>query len=277
MISIIICSRQSNILQALQDNINDTIGLDYELVVIDNSSNQYTIFQAYNEGVKRSKYPYLCFMHDDILYHTQGWGINVINHFQSDHKIGLIGIVGTHYLPDNPSYWCYSGVLSGHLIQGMIENGVYKTENVSHMNYVGNNDSIGAVAVDGLWFCMPKFMFSFLSFDEKTFKGFHCYDMDICLQTIKHNYNVEIVMDILIEHSSYGSETANLNKSLKVCFKKWKKLLPLVVGVQMTESEKDEIKKRISRFTKKKKQTNFFKALPIYSIYSRYIKSSRNK
>lgn len=276
MISVIICSRNNIISSKLQFNIEKTIGVEYELVIIDNSQNLYSIFQAYNEGVRRAKYSYLCFMHDDILFHTQEWGSKVINHFQRDFKIGLIGVVGTHYLPATPSYWCYSGILSGNMIQGMTENGVYKTENVNHLNYVGNNASIGAVAVDGLWFCMPKSMFSFLSFDEKIFHGFHGYDMDICLQTISHKYKVEIVMDILIEHFSYGSETANLYKSIKVCFRKWKNQLPLVVGVQMTESEKKEIKRKISRFTKKKDKLFYFKALPIYSIYVKYLKSARN-
>jgi hypothetical protein len=44
MISIIICSRTQTISSDLFENIKDTIGCDYELVVIDNSENTYSIF-----------------------------------------------------------------------------------------------------------------------------------------------------------------------------------------------------------------------------------------
>jgi len=51
MISIIICSRTASISDELTQNINQTIGIPYELVIIDNSDNLYSIFSAYNEGV----------------------------------------------------------------------------------------------------------------------------------------------------------------------------------------------------------------------------------
>lgn len=67
MISIIICSRFQSISKELKDNIENTVGVVHEIICIDNSKSQYDIFSAYNEGVKRSQYPLLCFMHEDIL------------------------------------------------------------------------------------------------------------------------------------------------------------------------------------------------------------------
>lgn len=74
MISCIICSRTSTISNELMQNISSTIGCEYEIITIDNSTNKHNIFQAYNEGIRRAKGEYLCFMHDDILYHTENWG-----------------------------------------------------------------------------------------------------------------------------------------------------------------------------------------------------------
>jgi hypothetical protein len=37
-------------------NIADTIGTEYELVHIDNSDTKYSILEAYNEGIRLSKY-----------------------------------------------------------------------------------------------------------------------------------------------------------------------------------------------------------------------------
>ena len=74
MLSLIICSRTPKISNKLEKNIAETIGCEYELVVIDNSQNKYSIFSAYNEGVKRARGSVLCFMHDDIIYKTANWG-----------------------------------------------------------------------------------------------------------------------------------------------------------------------------------------------------------
>ena len=102
MINIIICSRHKEISSELRTNLQSTIGVDFELIVVDNSQNIYSIFQAYNEGVKRSCYPYLCFMHEDILFHTQDWGEKVMAHFE-DTKVGLIGVAGGHCMLNTPS------------------------------------------------------------------------------------------------------------------------------------------------------------------------------
>lgn len=55
MISCIICSRQPDISAELKENIATTVGCEYELVVIDNSKDEYSIFSAYNEGVRCAK------------------------------------------------------------------------------------------------------------------------------------------------------------------------------------------------------------------------------
>ena len=80
MISIIICNRKKVLDPKLENNIKSTIGIEYEIINIDNSDNRYNIFQAYNKGIQKSKYPYICFMHDDILYHTVNWGKNIIDY-----------------------------------------------------------------------------------------------------------------------------------------------------------------------------------------------------
>ena len=97
MISIIICSRFQSISKKLKDNIENTVGVVHEIICIDNSKSQYDIFSAYNEGVKRSQYPLLCFMHEDILHYTSDWGKLLINHFR-DLKVGLIGISGPRFI-----------------------------------------------------------------------------------------------------------------------------------------------------------------------------------
>ena len=92
MISLIICSRSGNINSQLEDNLGETVGCDYELILIDNSENKYSIFQAYNLGIQRSTGEIICFVHDDIHMHTKNWGTILKNIFIENPKSGLIGI-----------------------------------------------------------------------------------------------------------------------------------------------------------------------------------------
>ena len=98
MISIIICARNNDISESLKYNIQSTIGTDYELVIVDNHDDGKSIFKAYNEGVSHAKGEILCFMHDDIILHSNGWGLSVEKYFK-DSSIGAIGIVGSHIIP----------------------------------------------------------------------------------------------------------------------------------------------------------------------------------
>jgi len=64
-------------------------------------------------------------------------------------------------------------------------------------------------------------------FDEKTFKGFHCYDSDICLQIKNLNYDVKVIKDVLINHISNGCRDDAWLKSVFILCEKWDSFLPI--------------------------------------------------
>ena len=70
---------------------------------------------------------------------------------------------------------------------------------------MSNSLSAEAVVIDGVCFCIRKSLFSSITFEDKTFQGFHCYDMDICLQIRHVGLSNIVVSDVLIEHISEGS------------------------------------------------------------------------
>ena len=127
MISIIICSRTSTISKDLSENIKNTVGCVYELIVIDNSDNTYSIFEAYNIGIERSKEDFVCFIHDDIFFHTKNWGSIVQDIFEQNKKMGLLGVAGAKSKTKMPSAWwdCPEAdkvlYLKQHLRNGSIE------------------------------------------------------------------------------------------------------------------------------------------------------------
>lgn len=235
MFSIVICSRKADVPVELKQNIAETVGSEYELVVIDNSTNRYSIFQAYNEGARRAKGEMLCFMHDDVLFRSNNWGNAIINHFHEDERIGVIGFAGTHFLPDTPMYWYSSPFVSQH----NLNNDQGRVEEHFHEDWFGKRNIIDVVAIDGFCFFARKNLFQQIAFDEKTFQGFHLYDMDICMQVIQAGYKVCVCRDVLVEHcwsesrqfSKQGSEL--LGENLERFANKWHSDLPVNRGLDL--------------------------------------------
>ena len=235
MISCIICSRQPDISAELKENIESTIGCEYELVVIDNSKNEYSIFSAYNEGVRRANGDVLCFMHEDIFYHTEGWGEKV-SKLLEDTSIGQIGVAGSHFMPKVPMYWWSSPYISQYNLA--TDKGIQKLNHT--LDYSQGNIS-DVVVVDGVCFFMRAEMFEILRFDDVRYADFHAYDMDISMQVQSIGKRVCVTNAILIEHfwseSSLENKAymARLDKNMSIFYNKWQHLLPMVRGVNLPE------------------------------------------
>jgi len=231
MISIIICHRNANYLNTFKQNVFNTIGVPYEIIVVDNSKNKYSIFQAYNIGFCKSIFEIICFVHEDVLFHTQDWGKKVVEYF-SNPKVGLIGILGSHYLPALPGSWGSTKIISGTIIQGI--NDKLKKSNLRY--HANSESSLPAVLLDGVWLCVSRTAMENVNFDEKTFRGFHCYDSDICLQIKKQHFEIRVIFDIILEHFSTGNKNSLWVKDTFRLFKKWKQYLPIST-IELTKSE----------------------------------------
>ena len=221
MLSLIICARASDIPLSLKENIANTIGAEYETIVIDNSGNKYNIFEAYNLGVQRSRHPVLCFMHADIQYFTNDWGNLVLNHFTHE-KTGAIGIAGTPYVPYMPGSWWGGNLVNINLLTDR--------ESGEHLSFqakpptASNKNKV--TVLDGVWFCIRKNLFDTIRFDDATYKGFHFYDVDTMMQVSQAGHNVYCVFDILIKHFSKGDINQTWNQNALAFNNKWKRVLP---------------------------------------------------
>ena len=220
MISIIICSRKPSLSNALCQNIEQTIGETYETVCVDSTARGLSIYEAYNQGVQQAKGEYLVFMHDDIVFRTQNWG-RIISQSLEDKKTGIVGVLGGHIIDETSYSWTSSGYYSGQVIQIM-----HGQQTV----YNHNEDGLGSkvVALDGMLLAIRKELFDkqILNWDDKTYKGFHFYDLDICMQAISHGYNVQ-VDPVLIEHHSTGAFNLTFYDNCKLFHQKWDSRLPI--------------------------------------------------
>lgn len=249
MISIIICSKHTDISESLKNNIKNTVGCDYELVVIDNSKNNFSIFTAYNKGVEISKSPYLCFIHDDVEFISQNWGEHIINHLSKPY-VGFIGVAGGQAMLRVPFGWTSYN----------------PTYNITHTTYDKNNEPtdrkdffspstdetlIPATVLDGVFLCAKKELFEKIRFDNETFNGFHSYDLDICMQSIQNGYQNFVVFEIELRHFSTGNFDKKYLLSLFRLHEKWEPYLPLfeksispkITSKDLYRIEKDALKR----------------------------------
>tara|TARA_R110001583_G_scaffold41572_2_gene132140 strand:+ start:1653 stop:2507 length:855 start_codon:yes stop_codon:yes gene_type:complete len=222
MISIIICSRKKSIDSNLDLNIHKTIGCDYELIVINNSRSNYSIFEAYNKGIKESKGEFLCFIHDDILIQTKDWGKKIIRIFETDNKIGLIGIAGSKIKTKMPSSWsdCDEKYKVINVIQHFNDANPQKME----CGFRENKTIEEVVAIDGVFIAARKI--KGLIFNTNL-KGFHNYDLSISLDFKIKGFRNIVTNEILIEHFSLGTIDKSWYESALKLDELYKKHLPL--------------------------------------------------
>lgn len=221
MISIIICSRNPQCSADFRHHIQSSIGdIPFEIVWIDNSRNQRNMCQAYNYGVRQAKYDYLCFMHEDIVFHSKNWG-KIAASAMSDTSVGMLGVQGCVYFCESTVYWTYSGFRKAHIIE--IIDG--KKEKIFEQDYPCSDE---VVAIDGLWMFTRKSLFkNTIKWDERSYAHFHMYDMDISMQLIHKGYKIKIIEDIWIEHKSNGNFNKEFYEDTRIFHEKWDNLLPV--------------------------------------------------
>lgn len=237
-ISIIICSREVNINQELRENIEKTIGYPHEFVIINNSENKYSIFEAYNLGIKKSVGEYLCFLHDDIVFHTIGWGkiINLI--FSTNSSIGVIGIAGSKIKTKSPSGWwnCPDDLKEINILQHL------KNKNIEKWSYGFKQENLSSVAViDGVFMAVRR---DDTIFFNTKLDGFHNYDLNISLEYKIKGYEIVVTSEILLEHFSIGTINKSWVESTMKIHNIYKKNLPLNVSSSVNNFDIDALEQK---------------------------------
>lgn len=235
MISIIICSRNKTLLNNVSESINKTIGVPYEIIAIDNSEAKYGICKAYNLGASQAQYDIFCFMHEDVLFATKNWGINVVNHLR-DESVGLIGAMGAYPTLKVPSCYLFEVCrLESNFIH------VDTNTNISTPQYntVNPKEKLllkEVTAIDGAIMITRRDVFNDFQFDDILLTGFHGYDIEYSLQ-INSRYKVCVAFDMIIEHLFFSVRLNQqyIIETIKV-YKKWQSLLPITID-NFTDTE----------------------------------------
>lgn len=224
MISIIVSSINTEQNTLFKKNIEETIGVPYELLIHDNRETKWGLCKIYNHYARISKYDILCFFHEDISFGTTNWGNIIIDFFQRTPKAGVIGFAGATVKTKNISGWgTYRETCRKNIWQQS------KNGRIEEMFYNPFHEEFSQVAViDGLALITTKKIWEQHPFDEVLFSGFHLYDLDFSMQVAQNNNNY-VCHIIKIKHFSGGSYTREWLFESRKFHQKWEKKLPFSV------------------------------------------------
>lgn len=226
MLSIIICSIDPERLSHIKINIAETVGIPYEILAIENSINPRGITAVYNEGAKRAKFDYLCYVHEDVVFESNAWGQKCVDILQ-DPEIGLVGIAGSGYKSLAPSGWHCDELESPlKFFQRLIQSFKYQDRKDIYVENNPLNESLSEVVIiDGVWFCTRKEVVKNYPFDEELLKHFHGYDVDFSL-SVRQKYKIMVTYEILIKHLSEGIFDKKWFDTMLILHTKWNGQLP---------------------------------------------------
>ncbi|MGL5730325.1 MAG: glycosyltransferase, partial [Bacteroidales bacterium] len=88
MISFIICSINPEQYIQFERNINQTCGIPFELLKHDNREDKWGLCKVYNYYSKLAKYDIICYIHEDVLFHTVNWGRIIHDFYKNNPQTG---------------------------------------------------------------------------------------------------------------------------------------------------------------------------------------------
>jgi GT2 family glycosyltransferase len=224
VISIIVCSINNSFFIQLEENIASTIGCnEYELIKIDNNIENLSIARAYNKGIKQAQFNLLCFVHEDIFFLTENWGNKLIEIFNENLNIGILGVAGSKAHFNAPSSW-FNTPLKFH-----VKHIYQQNNNVTEKESIGfSNGSFleKVVSVDGVFLAMESKINKF--FDE-TNEGFHGYDLELSLDLFLEGKSNYVTKDIELNHFSNGSINYSWLNTMYNIYTRKKEFLPVSI------------------------------------------------
>jgi hypothetical protein len=227
MITIIICSIDPERCSKLLENISETVGVEYEALVFDNRNEQWGLCRVYNHCAEKAKYPYLCFMHEDVHIDTKNWGEKIVGTVEKIPDCGVVGFAGGIRAAKNISSWWAGGKISNIYDGFNGKNYPYRRLNYA-THYYSNpyaEEISNVLCVDGLFQFIKKSIWEEIRYDERLFAGFHFYDIDFSF-AVAEKYNNYVLLDLDVFHDSGGRMNADYVRYMFVFQNKWKNRLP---------------------------------------------------
>jgi GT2 family glycosyltransferase len=199
MISVIICSIDPAKFARIGQHYQQLFGSEpYELIGIHDAR---SLSEGYNRGITRARGEIVIFCHDDLEFLSpQDWLARLKSHLA---RFDLLGFAGTTRLAY--PMWNHSGPP---YIFGQVAHVAGTTDwpQPYRLELYGAPAAAiyGIQAMDGLFLAMRREVLNRVAFDEKTFNGFHCYDLDFTFSAYLAGFKLAVACDMPLLHDSSG-------------------------------------------------------------------------
>lgn len=195
-VSFIICSIDDAKFQAVSSNIDQRMaGGNYEIIGVHDAK---SLCEGYNRAIPHARGEIVVFCHDDIEILSADFSRRLDGHMRNFDVAGIAGasrIIG--------GLWSYAGP-------------PYIFGQVAHPELNGNGflvqifamprRSIGNIAgLDGVFIAARRDVLAKIRFDEKTFDGWHGYDIDFSFAAHLVGFRLGVMADVQVLHQSIGN------------------------------------------------------------------------
>lgn len=200
-ITIVISSKKdSTENMQLLNNIKETIGIPSNIMHIQN--NGVSLTTVYQEAMDKSNTDIVVFVHDDIEFLRNGWGIELIRMFNEHKEYGIIGVAGSAEFDSNAMWWNYSKKYGQVLHRSNGESWL------TTFSPLLKKDLEEVCVIDGLFMAVHKKRIS--KGFSKEVEGFNFYDIDFCLSNfLDGKTKIGVTTHIRLAHNSVGNLTEN--------------------------------------------------------------------
>lgn len=140
-----------------------------------------SICNAYNIGMKLSDAKYKIYLHQDVFIIEKDFIKEIIDIFEKDLDIGMIGVCGSKYIPTSGVWW-----ESIDKVGKVYENRVGKIDLLEFQEIINSYEHVNGV--DGLIIVTQHD----INWREDIFDGWHFYDVSQSLEYLKNNYKVVV-------------------------------------------------------------------------------------
>ncbi len=181
-ISFIICTNNEFYMKECRLYLNELmIPEGYEMDVIE-IKDATSMTNGNNKGMNQSDAKYKVYLHQDVFIKNRNFIQDILELFQSDSQIGLIGLVGTPYMNKRGTMW--QGVRYG----GFYRLEEYMKKDIVHRFFPMFEGYMEMDAVDGLLIATQYD----IPWREDLFKKWDFYDVSQSFEFIKAGYKVVV-------------------------------------------------------------------------------------
>ena len=196
MISIITCSITPARYEALCENLRALLGDEpHEFVGIHDAK---SMAEGYNRGLAQARGDTIIACHDDIEILAPNFPQILQKRLE---QYDLLGVAGSTSL--RGSAWVNAGPP---YIFGQIAQLDAKRKGYDVVVWSAPAACVGNMRImDGVFLAGKRSVFESTPFDQKTFRGFHLYDLDFTLRASAAGFKLAVCTDLMLIHSSRGS------------------------------------------------------------------------